>query len=191
MVEFFPRGVQGLKGDLPDSFDGLLAAYPYCQAEALVDLVPGALRPRLKGQSKTAHLYTQYHVTPPLIRRGWHRLWMPRRVRRDQQAQTSPRHKTPLILRSKECHQVGSHNASQPPSSKVLLTLAHFVFTAQFADKIDRAIKQGAHAHGARKYHGYAQLLKAMAGREDGFLDAQSARYEGPQQLIDLGLMRW
>ncbi|WGW02658.1 glycosyltransferase family 2 protein [Tropicibacter oceani] len=191
VVEFFPRGVQGLKGELPDSFQGLIAAYPHFQAEALVDLTPGALRPRLMGQSKTAHLYAQYNVTPPLIRRGWHKIWMPARVRRDQQSQTSPRHKTPLILRSADCHQVGSHNASKPPSSTVLLTLAHFVFTAQFADKITRAITQGAHAHGARKYHGYAQLLKAMEGRDDGFLDAQSVRYQGPQQLIDLGLMRW
>jgi predicted transcriptional regulator with HTH domain len=30
-----------------------------------------------------------------------------------------------------------------------------------------------------------------MDGCEDGFLDAESVRYEGPEQLVTLGLMRW
>lgn len=191
VVEFFPASADALTGALPQSLAGLLAAYPYFQAEKLVDLVPGEVRPKLCGQSKTARLYAQYGITPPLVRRGWHRLWMPASVKRAQRAQTSPRHKTPLIRRGGGSYQVGSHNGSLPPSSEVLLTVAHFVFTAQSAEKIARAIRTGAHAHGGRKYHGYAALLQAMAGRKDGFLDDRSLRYEGPEQLVALGLMRW
>ena len=73
----------------------------------------------------------------------------------------------------------------------VLLTVAHFVFTAQFADKIARARAWGAHANGASKYRYYAELLARMQARKGSFLDENSLRYEGPQQLIDAGLMRW
>ncbi|SMX48322.1 glycosyltransferase family 2 protein [Maliponia aquimaris] len=191
VVEFFPASAEELAGELPQSFAGLLAAYPYFQAERLVEVLPGQSRPRLHGLSKTALLYQRYDVRPPLVRRGWHRLWLPASVRRAQEAQTSPRHKTPLLRRDAQSWQVGSHNGNLPPSGTVLLTVAHFVFTAQFADKIARAIRQGSHAHGGRKYHGYAQLLRAMQGRPEGFLDADSRRYTGPQQLVDLGLMRW
>ncbi|MGP6088307.1 glycosyltransferase family 2 protein [Antarctobacter jejuensis] len=191
VVEFFPADASGLTGDLPQSFGGLVEAYPYFQAEKLVELVPGKVRPKFCGQSKTATLFERYGITPPLVRRGWHRLWMPAGVKRAQRSQTSPRHKTPLIRRGGGSYQVGSHNGSLPPSSDVLMTVAHFVFTAQSARKTQRAIRVGAHAHGGRKYHGYAALLQAMAEQKNGFLDDRSVRYTGPEQLVALGLMRW
>jgi len=72
-----------------------------------------------------------------------------------------------------------------------LLTMAYFVFTAQFADKIARATAWGAHANAAAKYRNYATLLEKMRGVENAFLDKGSRRYEGPPQLSDCGLMRW
>ena len=191
VIEFFPASSTGLVGEMPKSFSALLDAYPYFQAEKLIELAPGAKSPRFCGLSKTARLYERYGIELPLYRRGWHRIWMPAKVKRAHRGQTSPRHKTPLILREGDSYQVGSHNGSLPPSGTVLLSMAHFVFTARSREKIQDAIRRGGHALGGRKYHGYAALLAAMDGCEDGFLDAESVRYEGPEQLVTLGLMRW
>ncbi|WP_417524162.1 glycosyltransferase family 2 protein [Marinovum sp.] len=190
VVEFFPADVSGLSGALPQSFDGLIEAYPYFQAEKLVHLVPGA-QPELLGKSKTARLFKQFEIEPKVERRGLQRIYMSSKARKAQQFQKSPRHKTPLVLRNAESRLTGSHYANLAPSSTVLLTVAHFVFTAQFADKIARAMTWGAHANGASKYRYYAELLQRMQAKEGSFLDENSRRYEGPQQLIDAGLMRW
>jgi hypothetical protein len=190
VVEFFPASAAGLSGDLPQSFEGLLEAYPWFQAEPLVTLRSGA-QPELIGASKTSRLFKKYDVKPQVRREGWQRLWMSSRAKKAQQFQKSPRHKTPLVRRDAGSRLTGSHSANLPPSDGVLLTVAHFVFTAQFADKIARATAWGAHANAAAKYRYYAQLLERMQGVEDGFLDAGTRRYTGPQQLVDCGLMAW
>ncbi len=190
VVEFFPADLDGLTGGLPQSFEALMARYPHFQAEALVELRAGA-QPKLMGRSKTARLFERYGVRPQIVRKGWHRIWMPAREKKAQRFQKSPRHKTPLVLRSAESRLTGSHAANLAPSDAVLLTVAHFVFTAQFADKIARAVAWGAHANAASKYRYYAELLDRMAGVENGFLDENSVAYEGAEQLVELGLMRW
>ncbi len=190
VVEFFPASASGLAGALPQSFDALMAAYPFFQCEQLVDLREGA-QPELMGKSKTARLFKRYAVAPQVVRQGWQRVWMSSKAKKAQQFQKSPRHKTPLVRRDAQSRLTGSHYGNLPPSSEVLLTVAHFVFTAQFADKIDRATAWGAHANAAAKYRYYAQLLERMRGVEDGFLDENSVAYEGPDQLVRCGLMRW
>ena len=85
----------------------------------------------------------------------------------------------------------GSHSSNLPPASDVMLTIAHFVFTAEFAAKIERARAWGAHANGARKYDCYADLLGAIETAQDGFLSDKSQRYTSPEQLLACGLMRW
>jgi hypothetical protein len=190
VVEFFPASAEGLRGALPESFAGLIAAYPWFQAERLVNLRSGE-QPELLGYSKTRRLFKAFAVEPHFVRKGWHRIWMPTRAKKAQAFQTSPKHKTPLVRRDAGSRLTGSHYANLPPSSEVLLTVAHFVFTAQFADKIARATEWGAHANAAAKYRYYAELLDRMQGVEDGFLDSNSVRYEGPEQLMACGLMRW
>lgn len=190
VVEFFPADASGLEGALPATFDELIAAYPFFEAEPLVTLRPGQ-QPKIAPMSKTAHLFARYDVRPKLERKGWHRLWMPKKAREAQSFQKSPRHKTPLVLRSADSRLTGSHYANLPPSGEVLLTVAHFVFTAQFADKIERAIAWGAHTNGASKYRYYAELLTRMRGVPEGFLSDSSKRYTGPEALIEAGLMRW
>ncbi len=190
VVEFFPGGVAGLTGALPQTFDALMAAYPYFQFEQLVELRVGA-QPELQGESKTARLFKRFSVEPKVVRRGWHRLWMPSKAKKAQQFQKSPRHKTPLVRRDGQSRLTGSHYGNLPPSSEVLLTVAHFVFTAQFADKIARATDWGAHANAAAKYRYYADLLTKMQAGEDGFLDENSVVYEGPEQLVRCRLMQW
>lgn len=190
VVEFFPASAMGLSGDLPQSLAGLLAAYPWFQCERLVALRSGE-QPELLGKSKTARLFKAFGVEPKVVREGWHRIWMPSAAKKAQQFQKSPRHKTPLVRRDAHSRLTGSHYGNLPPSSEVLLTVAHFVFTAQFADKIARATTWGAHANAAAKYRYYAELLGRMSGIENGFLDDKSVSYEGPEQLVACGLMRW
>ena len=190
VVEFFPASAAGLTGALPQSFDALKQAYPWFQDEILVQLRPDA-QPDLLGKSKTSRLFKRFEVNPKVVRQGWHRLWMPSRAKKAQAFQKSPRHKTPLVRRDAGSRLIGSHYGNLPPSSEVLLTVAHFVFTAQFADKIARATAWGAHANAAAKYRYYAELLHKMHGVTDGFLDEKSRHYDGPQALIDCGLMRW
>jgi hypothetical protein len=190
VVEFFPRDAGGLQGALPDSFESLVAAYPFFEPDPLVTL-GGPEGRRVVGRSKTARLFETYGVRPRVVRRGWHRLWMSSRAKKAQLFQKSARHKTPIVLRSADSFQVDSHNANLPPSQTMVLTLAHFVFTAEFADKTQRAMAWGAHASGAAKYRYYAELLDRMRGVPDAFIERDTARFEGPGQLIEAGLMQW
>ena len=190
LVEFFPADASGLQGDFPQSFGALLNAYPYFEPAPLVRLHPDD-QPELVGATKTAQLFERYGIKPRSERRGWHRLYMPSRVKKEQGFQKSPRHKTPIVLRTAQSYLVGSHNANLAPSPNILLCTAHFVFTAQFADKIARATAWGAHANGAAKYRYYAELLAAMEGVDAGFLSRQSAVFEGVGQLIECELMKW
>lgn len=190
VVEFFPADAGGLSGDLPQTFDGLIEAYPYFQAEQLVKLVPGQ-QPELLGKPKTARLFDTFGVAPRVERRGLQRLYMSSRAKKAQQFQKSPRHKTPLLLRDDTSRLTGTHNANLPPSSQVLLTVAHFVFTAQFANKIARARAWSAHANAAAKYRYYAELLDRMQAANGSFLDENSLKFQDVQQLINCGLMRY
>lgn len=190
VVEFFPEDVAGLSGSLPQSFDGLLNAYPFFQSEPLVRL-RSADQPDLLGQSKTARLFKAFDIDPKVDRKGLQRFYMSSKARKAQQFQKSPRHKTPIVLRNAQSRLTGSHYANLPPSGTVLLTIAHFVFTAQFAGKIARARDWGAHANGAAKYRYYAELLDRMQAEGGSFLDEKSVRYKDRQQLIDCGLMAY
>jgi hypothetical protein len=190
LLEFFPADIVGLDGGFPNDFEGLLAAYPYFEPEPLIELRSGE-RPTVKGVSKTARLYQKYGINPPYVRRGLQKIWMSAAAKRRQQKQTSPRQKTPLILRNQASYQTGSHGSSLPPADQLLLTVAHFVFTSQSRQKIERAICDGNHTFGSRKYRGYAMLLDAVCRHHNGFLGENSVRYESPQQLLDCGLMKW
>lgn len=190
VVEFFPGSVGDLQADMPGDFDGLIAAYPYFEPERLVQLEPGA-QPVLTGKSKTARLFERFGIEPRVERKGWQRLWMSRGAKEAQKFQKSPRHKTPLLRRDAQSRLVGSHYGSLPPAPHVLLCVAHFVFTAQFADKIARATEWGAHANSAAKYRYYRELLAKMEAEDGSFLEPSSRRFETAQQLVEAGLIQW
>ncbi|MBV2361102.1 glycosyltransferase family 2 protein [Thalassococcus sp. CAU 1522] len=194
VVEFFPETLAGLEGPLPQSLEGLLAAYPYFQAEAVVDPDEDVAlhgKRTFPNPSKTMRLFESFDVHPRIERRGFERIYMSRRKKESQMFQRSARHKTPLVLRNADSFATSCHDAHPAPPSDVLLTIAHFVFTSQFAQKIDNARKWRAHAGGAAKYRYYAELLDKMQAKGGSFLDARSQRYTGPEQLIQAGLMRW
>ena len=186
VVEFFPETVAGLAGPMPDTPEGLFAAYPCFEPEPLVRLAPGR-QPDPFGTSKTNRLFAQYGIDAS------RRSVLDKLLGRNKKAKfnRSPRHKLPFLRRDKTTWQVGSHYASQPPDPDRLLTIAHFVFTAEFAAKIDRARAWKAHTEGAAKYDHYARLLDLMQATGGRFTGPTSARFRDPQQLIDADLMRW
>lgn len=186
VVEFFPETLEELAGPMPDTAQGLFAAYPFFEPEPLVALTPEE-QPDPFGTSKTNRLFESYGIgvpKPSLLQRLTRRTPKPRFNR-------SPRHKLPFLRRDAETWQVGSHYASQPPGADHLLTIAHFVFTAEFAAKIDRARSWKAHTEGAAKYDHYAELLRRMRAEGGRFAGPSSQRYADPRQLADAGLMRW
>ncbi|WP_299792774.1 glycosyltransferase family 2 protein [uncultured Marivita sp.] len=190
VVEFFPRDTAAFSKVMPKSFPDLLLAYPWFEPDPLLELEPGK-HPVLIGQSKSEQLFEKFKIYPNANRGRWDWLKLLFKAKRQPKMPSSPRRKTPVVLRDSRSRMIGSHRSNLPPSSDVMLTVAHFVFTAQFAAKIERAKEWGAHANGGRKYHYYARLLEAMKGVPDGFMSERSERYHGPDQLLACGLMRW
>jgi hypothetical protein len=92
---------------------------------------------------------------------------------------------------SGETFLVGTHRCNRPAPGNMLLTIAHFVFTAQFRTKIDRARSWRSHVNGADKYDSYLKLFEKMARRNASFLDPASVRFRSADQLVEAGLMRW
>lgn len=191
VVEFFPKDLQGLKGPMPDSFAALLAAYPYFEPHQLVQYRWGQRVPDLMGPSKTMMLFDAYGLEKPDPLTWSQRLFAKRLARRDNSVNRAARHRAMILKRTEKTFAVGSHNANITPRRDMLLTLAHFVYTSHFAQKVESAIAWGSHASGASKYKLYQALLEAMAGVPEAFLSANTARYEDPRQLIKAGLMRW
>ncbi|MHA6323501.1 glycosyltransferase family 2 protein [Roseivivax sp. CAU 1753] len=190
VVEFFPETIADFALPMPDTAAGLFSAYPYFEPDPLVQLNPGA-DPSLIGVAKTQALFDAYGIRPRVEGGLLKRLMTPKRDRKAQRFMRSPRHKTPFVLRDAQTWQVGSHYCNRPPSDDTLLTIAHFVFTSRFADKIARARSWGAHTSGAAKYRYYAELLDRMRAGQGRFTGPDSVRYAQPQQMVDAGLMRW
>lgn len=194
VVEFFPETLESLKGALPQDLQGLLTAYPYFQVEAVVDPdeeVGLHGKRTFPNPSKTMRLFDSCDVRPRIERRGFERIFMSRRKKESQMFQRSARHKTPLVLRNADSFATSCHDAHPAPPPDVMLTIAHFVFTSQFAQKIKNARKWRAHAGGSAKYRYYDELLDKMQALGGSFLDSSSQKYTGPEQLIAAGLMRW
>jgi len=195
MVEFFPRSTKSFEKPIPTTFETLMDEYAWFEPEALFDPM-GALdevgKPVFTAPSKSTRLFEQYDVRYE-IRRDTLRekVYLSSQEKRQQKFNRSGRHKTPILRRDAESFQFSCHDAIVPPSGEILLTLAHFVFTSNFAQKIENARVWKAHVMGASKYRYYAELLDKMEGVEDGFLSDNSERFETPQQLIDCGLMKW
>ena len=162
VIEFFPATITELSKGMPTSFKELVKAYPFIQAEKLIESIPGKTNPRVCNPSKSKRLFAQHDVSFPSTASGAKKFWRFITGRRPKREQGSPRFKTPLIKRSPTSFQIGSHKSNLPPSATTLLTVAHFVFTTQSYAKAQLAIRERAHANGSRKYHGYVQLFDKM-----------------------------
>ena len=170
VVESFPAGLNDLAASPPAvNLGDLIARYPLIEPHPVI--APRRFRQAAYiGPSKTQMLY-QRNAVPGTA--GTARL------------------KTPLIRHSRTTRRRGSHKANRPPSRTVMLTMLHFVFTAQFRAKIERARAWRVHVGGAEGYDRMHALLTEMEAAGESFAGPSSVRYEGPGQLLQVGLMRW
>lgn len=195
VVEFFPSSTDAFKAPFPSTFEGLLDAYGWFEPEPLFDPA-AALDPKGKpvftAPSKSMRLFEKYDIGGTLERKTLReKIYLSSKEKRDQQFNRSARHKTPILRRTEESFLFSCHDAIIPPDGEILLTIAHFIFTSNFARKIENARKWKAHAKGGVKYKYYGDLLETIDGVENGFLSDISQQYQDPQQFIDSGLMKW
>lgn len=189
VVEFFPQSLSGLQNtNIPKSFEELLTDYPLFESEQILELRKGK-KPAKVGFSKSGHLFKKHKIK--LAPSGL--LWLPSFITRllPFKPRQSPRDKTPILYRGPETYMIGSHGANVPPTDDGLLTIAHFVFSAQFLEKIARARKWRSYAQGSHKYDQYMQLYQEMRRRDPSFIGESTTRFEHVDQLVDAELMKW
>jgi hypothetical protein len=195
VVEFFPTSTAAFDNPLPATFEGLMEAYGWFEPEALFDPTAPLSKkgkPVFTAPSKSMRLFEVYNVSVPPVRKTLReKIYLSSKEKREQQFNRSARHKTPLLRHTPESALFSSHDATVPPKGDILLTIAHFVFTSAFAQKIENARNWKAHAGGGAKYTHYQALLDKMDGVKDGFLSERSMQYHDSRQLIDCGLMKW
>ena len=172
LVEFFPKDLSGLEDNTPPkSLDALLERYPLFEARPIVELRAGEQAVH-SGVSKSTELFSRY-------------------LSNDEAKLTSPVLKTPIVHHHVGNRRDGSHRATRPPASDVMLTMAHFVFTGQFKKKVDRAMQWQSHSRGGFKYYKYAEMLEEMERRGDSFDGPDTVRFKSVQQFLDAKLMVW
>jgi Glycosyl transferase family 2 len=184
LVEFYPRGIAGLEGrETPLSFTDLVTLYPYFDARCLIEVQEGQ-QPIKLSRSASARLFHRYWTDQE-------RTELLRKNRIDAKTLKSESQKIPILRWREGVWLSGSHKANVPPTSKAILTLAHFKFTCDFRAKIARSLRWRSHASKGRKYLLYNALLEKMEGVGGQFLGEESAAYTGPSQLQQLGLLKW
>jgi hypothetical protein len=183
------------------SGDDLLAAAPWFEPPSprrdVCEHFPyyqqyGGLRERLffpeadpKRPARFAHqkLYNLLWRLEPLRSSRWFRNLAPKR---------SPNiTKVPLLRWREGSGLVNSTHMLRPAAlapeqpSGVLL---HFKFLQDFHARAEDAVARGAHFDGSREYRRYLEALE----RDPAFSlhSGRSVRYAGPEQLVELGLMR-
>ena len=171
-VEFFPASLPGLDEAAPsESFEELLKRYSFFEKHRLLTLQAGQ-QPNKAGKSKSSELF-ETHLPDDGIDRH------------------SPVLKTPIVRHNARTRRVGSHRTTQPPVPDMLLTMAHFVFTGRFRDKVARAIEWKSHRGGGEKYRQYADLLKTMEQAGGSFEGPNTAKFADVGQFLQSGLMLW
>ena len=186
IVEFFPETVAGLRaGSAPDSLADLIAAYGWFQPEPVVEIDPAGF-PQAVGRSKSTGLFEAHGIR--IRKRGLRKrllgLFRP-------EYRKSPQFKTPIFRSDDATFLTGTHTCNRPAPRDVLLTIAHFVFTAQFEAKVGRALDWRSYVNGSDKYEHYARLLRALGDGDGDLKDSRSTRFASTDQFVAAGLMRW
>lgn len=97
--------------------------------------------------------------------------------------------KVPLVRwRRGTRYLLSTHAISRTRLSGMVAALLHFKFLSDFPARVDIAVAEGQHYGGSREYRAYQDRLRGAGGLV--LRDAQSVRYEGSAQLVDLGLMK-
>lgn len=189
LVDFFPLDITTMdKAKAPMSFEDLLADYAYFDAIPLIQLIEGK-QPRAINPTVSARLFAKHGVkqAPRVLSSlpGWLVDALP----------FSPpgvaRKKTPVIRSSATLWLEGSHQANVAPPSEVMLALAHFKFTSDFAKRIKMAMARKSHSRNGEKYFQYYRLMQRMRRGDGAFASTKTVPFRGPESLESCGLMHW
>jgi hypothetical protein len=189
LIDFFPRTVAGLNTRTAgSSFEELVAAYPCFDAVPLLDIQSGR-QPRHASISASSRLFGQCGVKESPNFLSWLPGWVV-----DALPLPVPRTawmKTPIVHWSEEVWLRGSHKANVSPPADILLAMAHFKFTGDFARRVAVAMQQRSHAHGSQKYFQYHRLLQRLSAGSGSFVGSATRVYQDPESFDGTGLMRW
>jgi hypothetical protein len=180
LVEFFPSLLSALQDDssLPASFSDLIADSPHFEPTVLVVLGPDGTFKKA-GRTKSEMLFEEFKIRRRFGFKGFSR------------RPTSPRCKTPILAHGPEAYRLGSHKVSVPVSSEIMLPMAHFVYTANFLQKIERACKWKSHAGRSAKYFYYNELADKLRHNGASLLGPGSRKFHSAQDLVETSLMKW
>ncbi|AHM04477.1 hypothetical protein roselon_02132 [Roseibacterium elongatum DSM 19469] len=97
--------------------------------------------------------------------------------------------KAPLVKPGADfCYLANNHQHSHVPVAPLSGALLHYKFIGDLMARVDEAIERDEHFMGARFYKALQTPLRA-AREKDVLLSAHSVAYEGPAQLVEMGLM--
>ncbi len=199
MLDCFPAGPLSRCNYHPG--EDLSAAAPFfevprlreeCVPEFPYRLAYGGLRERLffpeadpgrPGRWLSQRLYNLAYRVPPLRRQAWFRRLAPTR---------SPTLTKVPLLRWREgamllasTHRVAPMRLGPDQPSGVLL---HYKFLQDFHARAVDAVARSAHYDGSREYRRY--LARVEAEPDFSLVGPRALAYRGPEQLVELGLMR-
>lgn len=188
LIDFYPASLAELADALPPvGVDELFARFGLFDAIPFMILNPGQ-QPHKCGQTASERLFRLCGIrnVPPVLD------WIPRWIAERMPFGTpgAAWFKTPVILYDGGTFMVASHAANIPPPPDIMVAMAHFKFNGDTFRKIQSALLLKSHARKGLKYAHYEEMLQRMHQRGLGFEDRVSVRYTGPQQLIELGLMK-
>jgi hypothetical protein len=96
-------------------------------------------------------------------------------------------HKVPLLFWGDETRVNTTHHADRPPTDRIQLALAHFKFYPGYAARIADALASKAHWLNSSEYRFLDIAMRELQGWP--LQGPRSRRYEGPQQLVEAGLL--
>jgi hypothetical protein len=191
IVEFFPACFSNLNQSVaPKSLIDLLDNYPYFESEPLLRYSSKSGFKAFKP-SKTTKLFQKYDIrlaesiTPSFFSRLRSKLYRKKQCTYRQ----TPRFKTPVIYPTDDSFLTGTHRANLRGDPDLLLTIAHFVYTSQLLDKIDRARQWRSYANNSEKYDLMKLLVDRIRQDDSNFIERNTMRFNNVSQFLDCGLM--
>lgn len=99
-------------------------------------------------------------------------------------------YKVPLLSWRKGDVFRNCHTVSKPVSTRYMLPIMHFKFTADLPRKIDFAIETGGYNRASRSYRLYRDLLERMQAEDRTFLCPISRRFRSHEDFEATGIAR-
>jgi hypothetical protein len=188
VAEFFPTNWSPPYPNSPElqprrSMASLLEVCPYFEAERTATIRRGRLR--RCGLSKSERLFQLHGLF--VERQNQFLPWKRWRKR----VRTTPHTKVNFLRPDDRVFLVGSHSLSRTLTQGRMLFLAHFVFTPIFSEKIDKARAWRSYNRMSEKYDYYQKLAERLSEYGQSLLSDRSVRFQGAEQLEELGLLRW